>query len=161
MPRPVKPTGRPLALVLAVALLLGACTGGAGDARPDGDGNGPTGRGTGETGPEPVGVSGTATGTATYEYVNAGLRVVMEIDGNIGTMRVDNGTDHQLGRPGFYLLDARTGRQVDGRVGSAARIAPGDTAAFDVQFSDIEIRNIGMVVLLFGRDNYGGFVRTA
>jgi hypothetical protein len=166
MPRAVKPTGRSLALVLAAALLLGACTGGGSDG--GGKGSGATGNGgtagtgpAGETAVTPVGVTGASTTSATYEYRNAGLDVTMKIDGTSGTLEVDNGTDHEVGKPGFYLLDARTGAQTDGHVQAGNTLQPGDSGTFDVSFSGLEIRNIGLVVLLLGRDNYGAFVRTA
>jgi len=67
---------------------------------------------TGVVGPSP-GTTGPAAG-GTYEYVNAGLRVVVQIDGTEGTMEVDNGTDRELDPPGFYILDARDGTEIDG-----------------------------------------------
>jgi hypothetical protein len=167
MPRAVKPTGRSLALVLAVAFLLGACTGGSG-GDGNGNGNGATGNGgtagtgpAGETAVTPVGVTGASMTNATYEYRNAGLDVTMKIDGTSGTLEVDNGTDHEVGKPGFYLLDARTGAETDGHVQAGETLAPGNSGTYQVSFSGLEIRNIGLVVLLLGRDNYGAFVRTA
>jgi hypothetical protein len=167
MPRAVKPTGRSLALVLAAVVLLGACTGSGGGDKGNA-GNGGTGNGgtagtgpAGETAVTPVGVTGASTTSATYEYRNAGLDVTMKIDGTSGTLEVDNGTDHEVGKPGFYLLDARTGAQTDGHVQAGETLAPGDSGTYDVSFSGLEIRNIGLVVLLLGRDNYGAFVRTA
>jgi len=38
-------------------------------------------------------------------------------------------------------------------------VADGQTETFDVTLSGIEPKNIGMAVLLMGKDNYGGFVR--
>jgi len=162
MPRLMKTTGRLAALVLVLALALGACTG-DGD---DGDGGGATG-GTGgatgasggDVGPTPV-VSGAAA-SGTYEYENAGLRVVLDIDGTTGTMEVDNGTERELPLPAFYILDARDGHQIDGVVAGAAPVPPGQTQTFEVSFSGIEVREIGAIALLFGADNYGLFVRTA
>jgi hypothetical protein len=147
----VNPTGRSLALALVATLLFAACT----------DGNGGNGNGaTGETAPAPVGVTGASDQAATYEYVNAGLRVVMQLDGERGTLEVDNGTEHDVGRPGFYVLDATTGARTDGRVEAPATVRAGDTATFDVDLDGARIRDIGLLLLLLGRDNYGAFVRT-
>lgn len=160
MPRPVKTTGRSLALVLVATLLFAACTG---DDRPEGDDGGssaPTGA-TGETAVTPVGPTNAATDSATYQYVNAGLRVVMQVDGTAGTIEIENDTDHEVGKPDFYLLDARTGARSEGRVDGGVPVAAGETGTFDVAFAGPKIREIGLVVLLLGRDNYGAFVRTA
>lgn len=156
----MKTTGRFASLVL-VLLALVACTGDG----EDGDGGpGPTnataGSGpTADTGPTPV-PSGPPT-RGTYEYVNGPLRVVLRIDGTTGTMEVDNGTERELPRPDFYLLDARDGAEIEGDVAAPAPVPAGNSGTFDVSFEGIEVREIGAVVLLFGPDNYGLFVRTA
>jgi hypothetical protein len=161
MPRPMKTTGRSLAIALLVAVAVGACTGDGdgGVATPTGGTGGTAGTGASAvTGPTPV-VSGAAT-SGTYEYVNAGLHVTVRIEGTAGTMEVDNGSGHELEDPGFYILDARDGHEIDGVVSSPAPIADQETATFDISFQDVEVRNIGLLVLLFGADNYGAFVRT-
>ena len=163
MPRPMQRNARALAAIALVALLLGACTGDdEGDGGPDGNtanataGSGPAG----ETSLQPVetGASGTS---ATYEYLNAGLEVVMDIDGETGTIQVDNGTDHEVGKPSFYLLDATTGERSDGKVTGGSGVDAGGSATFDVSLEGTRIDDIGLVVLLLGKDNYGAFVRTA
>lgn len=160
MPRPVKPTVRFIALALALAALLAACTGEEnGGGEPTGPGTGGTGITTGGVGPTPVTTGPAARGT--YEYVNAGLRVVVEIDGTEGTMEVDNGTERELESPDFYILDARDGTEIEGEVAEPAPTPAGETATFTISFEGIEVRNIGLLVLLFGTDNYGAFVRTA
>jgi hypothetical protein len=161
MPRPVKPTVRFIALALALALvaLLTACTDDGDGGEPTGPGTGGTGNTTGGVGPTPVTTGPAARGT--YEYVNAGLRVVVEIDGVEGTMEVENGTDHDLPDPDFYILDARDGTQIEGEVAEPDSIPTGETVTFDISFEGIEVRNIGLLVLLFGTDNFGAFVRTA
>lgn len=157
----MKTTGRFAALVVVLLVALAACTGDG----EDGDGGpGPTNATAGsgpeaDTGPTPV-QGGPAT-RGTYEYVNGPLRVVLRIDGTTGTMEVDNGTDRELPRPDFYLLDARDGSEIEGEVDTPAPVPAGDTGTFDVSFEGIEVREIGAVVLLFGPDNYGLFVRTA
>jgi hypothetical protein len=150
MPRPVKPTRQFVAFALALALLVAACTGN-GD---EGNGNGGTGgTGTGATGDDggPTPVEGGPALVGTYEYVNAGLRVVVRIDG----------TDRELPRPDLYILDARDGTEIQVGVVDPAPIPAGETGTFDATFEGIEVRNIGLLILLFGRDNYGAFVRTA
>ncbi|HYG72433.1 MAG TPA: hypothetical protein VEC15_09145 [Actinomycetota bacterium] len=157
-------TARLAAPLLALALSLSACTGDDGS-----DGNDRNGRGetaprtgaTGETAPTPVDPNDASETTATYEYVNAGLRVVMEVDGAGGTMQVENGTDHEVGRPGFYILDATTGEPTDGRVQAGAPVEAGASASFDVSMQGVAIEDVGLVILLLGKDNYGAFVRTA
>ncbi len=163
----MKPTGRVLAfaLVIALAIALAACTSGdGGDGEPSGGTGGTGGTGVsgttgGDVGPTPV-VSGAAT-SGTYEYDNAGLHVVIDIDGTSGAMEVDNGTDSELPGPGFYILDARDGHEIDGEVTDPQPIAAGATQSFDISFSGIEVKEIGAIALLFGSDNYGLFVRTA
>jgi hypothetical protein len=163
MPRPVKTTGRFVALALALVVLLPACTndGNGGNGNPNG--TGPTGTGAtggpGDGGPTPVTTG--PPGAGTYEYVNAGLRVVVTIDGTDGTMEVDNGTERDLPDPDFYILDARDGTEIEGEVTDPAPIPAGERATFAISFEGIEVRNIGLLVLLFGSDNYGAFVRTA
>jgi hypothetical protein len=160
----VKRTGRSLAFALAAAMLFAACTGDDGTPGASGatKGGGTAGTGaTGETAVAPVGVTGASATRATYEYRNAGLDVTMRIDGERGTLEVDNGTDHEVGRPGFYILDARTGAQTDGRVEGGAALPAGGSGTYDVALDGVAIRDIGLLVLLLGRDNYGAFVRTA
>jgi hypothetical protein len=105
-------------------------------------------------------VSGSRT-TGTYEYENAGLSVVLQIEGTAGTLEVDNQTGHGLDRPGFYILDADDGHQVDGQVRAPAPIPVGETATFEISFEGTQVGDIGAIALLFGADNYGLFVRTA
>ncbi|MGZ5291325.1 MAG: hypothetical protein ACXWXQ_11995 [Actinomycetota bacterium] len=155
----MKTTGRSVALAVAFALALAACTGDGEDGNgEETGGTGPVTGATGTVGPTPV-VSGSAT-EGTYEYVNTGVRVVLRLEGTAGTLEVDNGTGHDLPRPSFYLLGATDGAQFDGDVVAPAPIADGETATFDVTIEGIEIGEIGAIALLFGRDNYGLFVRT-
>jgi hypothetical protein len=163
MPRPVKPTRRFVAFALGLALLVAACTGnGSNGDGATGDGA-TAGTGTGATGDDggPTPVEGGPALVGTYEYVNAGLHVIVRIDGSEGTMGVENGTDRELPRPDLYVLDARDGTEIAVDVVDAAPVPAGQTATFDAAFEGVEVRNIGLLILLFGRDNYGAFVRTA
>lgn len=155
----MKPTVRFVALALALAALVAACTDDGIGGDPTGPGTGGTGNTTGGVGPTPVTTGPAARGT--YEYVNAGLRVIVEIDGTEGTMEVENGTERELPDPDFYILDARDGTEIEGEVAEPAPTPAGESATFAISFEGIEVRNIGLLVLLFGTDNYGAFVRTA
>jgi hypothetical protein len=153
MPRPMQTTGRFAALSLVFVLALAACTGGgAPKTSPSG--------GTGTTGPPaPTASFSGPPGTALYRYVNAGLTATMQLDGDTGTLEIDNATGRELAKPSFYILDARDGHQIDGTVDGATTVPDGKTATFDVSYSGLDIKNIGLLVLLMGRDNYGAFVR--
>jgi len=145
-------TGRFVALALASALLIGACTGG--DEQAGGTGT----SGSQDTGPTPA--QSLTPGAGTFTYENAGLKVTVDIQGTTGTMQVDNGTDNGLEVPGLYVLDAVDGHQIDVEVLQGAPIAAGDSATFDVALGQVDVDAIGLLVLLFGKDNYGAFVRT-
>lgn len=156
---PTKRTGRLVALALAVAA-LGACTGDAeGSTGPTETG---ATAGTGSTGPTATGPTETVTappGTAVYTYANQGLEVTLRLEGLEGAIEVANGTDHDLGAPDLYALDALNGRRVEGEVLDTATVAAGETATFDVAFEAGGAEAFGLVLLLFGNDNYGAFVR--
>lgn len=155
MPRLMKATGRLFALVLVLGVLGSACTD---------RGDGASGRTSGPPGPagqSPTAVvtSGAPPGTAVYVYQNAGLTATLDLDGNTGTLQIDNQTGRELAPPSFYILDARDGHHVDGRVDGATTTPDGQTTDFDVSYSGLELKNIGLLVLLIGPDNYGAFVR--
>jgi hypothetical protein len=154
----MKPTRRFVAFCVGSALVLAACTGDD-DGGDGGDATGPTGVTGDDGGPTPV--TGGPGDRGTYEYENAGLRVVMRIEGTAGTLEVHNGTDRTLPKPDFYILGAIDRTRVQGDVAAPEPIAAGETATFDLSFEGIEVRDIGAIALLFGRDNYGLFVRTA
>jgi hypothetical protein len=157
MPRPMKPTGR-LVAVLCLAIALGACTG------DDAGGNGSTastGPSTTSQVPTPAQTFTGAPGTATYEYANEGLLVTLDLNGSNGTLAVENDSDHDLDPPGLYVEDAVDGHEIDVQVVDSAPVAAGEQASFDVKLDGITVDDIGLLVLLFGADNYGAFVRTA
>ncbi len=155
MPRPMQPTGRFAALSLVFVLALAACTGSGGPQATS-----PSG-GPGSTGgpPTPTESFSGPPGTALYRYVNAGLTATMQLDGNTGTLEIDNATGRELAKPSFYILDARDGTRIDGTVDGATTVPDGQTDTFDVSYGGLDIKNIGLLVLLMGRDNYGAFVR--
>jgi hypothetical protein len=148
----MKTTGRLPALTIVLVLALSACTGG--DAKDGGKTSGPTGP-TAVSGP--TGTISFPPGSNVYRYVNAGLVAILDLDTD--TLEIQNRTGHELAKPGFYVLDARDGTEIDGQVQASAAIPDGQTETFDVTLTGIEPKNIGMAILLMGRDNYGGFVR--
>lgn len=154
----MKTTGRFAALSFVFVLALAACTGGNGaESKTPSGGSG----GSGATGGSPTATGSFSgpPGTALYLYVNAGLTATMHLDGNTGTLEIDNATGRELAKPSFYILDARDGTQIDGAVDGATTVPDGETATFDVSYGGLDIKNIGLLVLLMGRDNYGAFVR--
>jgi hypothetical protein len=160
MPDRMKTTHRGvLFLWIVVAAILGAsCTKGTDtEARASGT----TGNGTGNAS-ETVTPEATATGppgTAVYRYTNTGLLATMSLDGDSGTLAIENDTGRELPPPGFYILDARTGDRLGGEVKDPTVIPNGETKTFRVSFSGLGIRDIGLVILLVGHDNYGAFAR--
>ena len=148
MPQPMKPTGRLVVPVVVLGLALAACTR---DDEGNGDGASGASGGTGE--PSPT----ISVAPGVYLYANAGLVVTLDLDAL--TMEVDNGTGRALPKPDFYVLHATDGAQVDGRVVDATGVPGGETATFAVELSGIALDDIGLAVLLMGKDNYGAFVR--
>lgn len=149
---PWKTTRGPVALI-ALLLGLAACTQGTAGPRTTGTAT--------DTG-SPSGPSATisvAPGTTVYRYVNEGLTATMELEGHRGTLQVDNRTGRELPKPGFYILDAVDGHRIDGTVEGAAEVPNGRSETFAVSLGDAEPKDIGLLVLLMGRDNYGAFVK--
>jgi hypothetical protein len=150
----MKPTRVLLPAFLALAVLLAACDGrGEPSTSPS--------KTTSAIVPTPAETFTGAPGTATYEYANEGLVVTVQLDGSDGTLDVKNNSSNDLDAPGLYVLDAVDGREVDGTVLDASPVAAGGNASFGVRLDDLTVDDIGLLVLLFGADNYGAFVRTA
>jgi hypothetical protein len=99
-----------------------------------------------------------APGSLVYRYVNEGLTATMVLHGRSGTLQIDNRTGHGVGKPGFYVLDAVDGHQVDGSVTDPSALPNGADRTFHVTLGNIDPKDIGLLVLLMGRDNYGAFV---
>lgn len=90
-----------------------------------------------------------------FEYQNAGLDVKLDL--KTSTMVVDNGSGHDLAKPDLYVFLA-TGKRVDGKVTDAAPITNGAKQTFHVEFPpEVNDKSVGLVILLFGSDNYGAF----
>ncbi|HET7869843.1 MAG TPA: hypothetical protein VFM85_05955 [Actinomycetota bacterium] len=142
--------------IVIAATLAASCT--RSTARePRATGTIGSGAGTGNVTPE-----GTATGppgTAVYRYANPGLLATMSLDGDSGTLTIENDTGAELPPPGFYILDARTGDRVGGEVKDPTVIPNGEMKTYRVSFSGLGIKDIGLVILVIGHDNYGAFTR--
>jgi hypothetical protein len=133
--------------LLAITFIaLGACTGTSSHVKPSGNGTGPT-----------PSISA-APGSTVYRYVNEGLTATMVLEGRTGTLEIDNRTGNEVGKPGFYVLNAIDGHRVDGTVSDAIPLPNGKDESFRVSLGNVEIKDIGLLVLLMGRDNYGAFV---
>jgi hypothetical protein len=135
---------------LAVLAVLGtACTGDDSSATTTGS------QTTSQTPTETVPPSFTP---GSFRYQNAGLQVDLQLQANTGTMDVDNQSGYALGKPDVYVLDGLTGKHIDGKVVDAQPIEDGATASFQVQFPpEVTPKSLGLVILLFGSDNYGAF----
>ena len=153
----MKPIGRFVALALVSLVALAGCTG---DDEPPAATAATGGETSTSAAPTPAETFTGAPGTAIYTYALDGLTVTVELDGREGTMLVENGSEHDLDAPDLYVLDAADGHEIDGEVLSSAPVPAGGSATFDVALDDVDVEDIGLLVLLFGADDYGAFVRT-
>jgi hypothetical protein len=154
----MKPIGRSVALAVVSLVLLAACD--DNEERPAATAS--TGGGTTSSAvPTPAETFTGAPGTASYTYAMDGLTVTVELDGSEGTMEVENETEHDLDAPDLYVRDAADGHEIDGEVLASAPVPAGTSATFDVALDGIGVDDIGLLVLMFGADDYGAFVRTA
>ncbi len=151
--QPTHPAARTAAVLLVAVVLAAACSSGGREPGPTGT------NGSGGENPTPVQTATGPPGTAVYRYANAGLVATMRLDGEAGTLEIHNDTGRELPPPDFYILDARDGRRVKGDVAASTSIPDGQTMTFDVSFSGVGIDDIGLVILLMGRNNYGAFAR--
>ena len=144
---------RPVAL-LVLLLAAAACTKSSG-SQPVSPGTGTVGATQTPSAPPTTPISITP---GEFRYANAGLVVTLTLKTNTGTMTVDNGSDHDLAKPDLYVLDGSTGKQIDGKVLNAQPIPQGGKQTFQVQFPpEVNDKELGLVILLFGPDNYGAF----
>lgn len=151
--QPTHPIARTVGVLLFAVIFTTACSGSGNEPGPSGT------NGSGGESPTPVQTATGPPGTAAYRYANAGLVATMRLDGEAGTLEIQNDTGRELPPPDFYILDARDGGRVKGEVRDPTSIPDGQTMTFDVSFSGLEIDDIGLVILLMGRDNYGAFAR--
>jgi len=134
---------------MLLIVLGAACTG-------DGSDDTPTAGTATSTAPTDAGSTSFSPGA--FRYANAGLQVVLQLEANTGTMDVDNGSGFALGKPDLYVLDGVTGEHIDGKVLDAQPVQDGAQATFQVQFPpEVTPKSLGLVILLFGSDNYGAF----
>jgi len=162
MPDRMKTTHRGLLFMwIVVAVTLAASCTESTDAEPRASGTTGSGTVTGN-GSDTVTPEATAAGppgTAVYRYANPGLLATMSLDGDSGTLTIENDTGGELPPAGFYILDARTGDRVGGEVKDPTVIPNGQMKTFRVSFSGLGIKDIGLVILVIGHDNYGAFAR--
>ena len=130
-------------------IALAACTG---------DGSEVTSTASAGADTSPTDAGATTFSPGTFRYQNAGLQVALQLEANTGTMDVDNGSGFALGKPDLYVLDGVTGEHIDGKVLDAQPVQDGAQATFQVQFPPaVTPKSLGLVILLFGSDNYGAF----
>jgi hypothetical protein len=157
MPDRMKTTYRGLLLlwIVVAGTVAASCT--STDEEPRASGT--TGSGSGSDTVTPEATATGPPGTAVYRYANIGLLATMSLDGDSGTLAIENDTGREVPPPGFYILDARTGDRVGGEVKDPTSIPNGETKTFKISFGGLAIKDIGLVILLVGHDNYGAFAR--
>ena len=141
--------------IVVAGTVVASCT--SADEEPRASGT--TGSGSGSDTVTPEATATGPPGTAVYRYANPGLLATMSLDGDSGTLTIENDTGRELPPPSFYILDARTGDRVGGEVRDPTSIPNGETKTFRVLFRGLGINDIGLVILLMGHDNYGAFAR--
>jgi hypothetical protein len=134
---------RPLVAAGLLTIVLVACTGG----------DEPQPTGTPTTSPPPV------TSADSYVFTDAaGIEARIAIEGESAVLTVTNDTGAALPRAGVYVLDARDGSRVDWSVLDAASVPEGESE-WQVERPTVpEAKHIGLVVMLFGGEDYGAFV---
>ncbi len=111
--------------------------------------------------PTPIPTFTGAPGTAVYSYAHEDLTllVTLELEGSEGTLEVQNESRRDLGAPDVYVLDAVDGHEIQGEVVASAPVPAGGAATFDVTFEGVGVEDIGLLMLQFGSELYGAFVR--
>jgi hypothetical protein len=141
-------------LVAALAFAGAACTSDDG-AEPDGDaGNEPEAT----ESPLPTRDTGRVEferGAFSYQFQNVTATLAWE--GGDGELTVENRSGRELGPPGLYAITDGQ-EEVPAQVADAASIPSGAPMTFTISFpDDLEYERMGMIVLLFGDENWGAF----
>lgn len=136
-----------VALLVALAAAAAGCTS--------------EGRTAGTQSPPPSGGdTGTPVISATaYSYARGGVSAKLRYTPGGGVLTVTNNSGGDLPAPGLYLLRAEDGGRVEGRLSPARPLPEGATRTYQVTFATaLPPRNVGLIVLLIGRDNYGALI---
>jgi hypothetical protein len=92
-----------------------------------------------------------------FRYSFNGVSAELRWRGGDGELRVQNGSDRELGEPGLYAV-TQDQREVRGEVAGTEPIPAGDEASFAISFPpNVSYDETGFVVLLFGDENWGAF----
>jgi hypothetical protein len=90
-----------------------------------------------------------------FEYSWSGVDIRFSMDGNGGTLEIDNGSGRRLERPGLYAI-LGDGSRSDSTIADAGPIAEGERASFEVTFpASVDETTVGLVILLIGGQNWG------
>ncbi|MGZ8631130.1 MAG: hypothetical protein ACXWZF_09225 [Actinomycetota bacterium] len=143
---PARPVIRAAALAAVAAFALAACTGD--DTPPASADETPT------TSPPPV------TSADSYVFTDAaGIEARLTLQGDGAILSVVNDTGALLPKPGIFVLDARDGTRSTWTVVGSGPVLEGERVEFTVERTAVpEARHLGLVVMLFGGEDYGAFV---
>lgn len=136
-----------IGLTIALAAVAAGCTSaGSGDETP--------------SPPRSEGGIGTPVASATaYTYARGGVSASLRYTPGGGVLTVANHNGSDLPAPGLYLLRADDGGRVEGRLSTANPLLDGATRTYRVTFATaLAPQNVGLIVLLIGRDNYGALI---
>lgn len=115
--------------------------------------------GTGSGGPSNSASETPVASATAYTYARAGVSASLRYTPGGGVLTVTNKSGGDLPPPGVYLLRADDGRRVEGRLSPADPLPDGATRTYRVTFATaLARRDVGLVLLLIGRDNYGAFI---
>lgn len=139
------------ALALSMAVALAACNGGGEDESPS-----PSAADT--TSPSPTEELAEAA-KGEYLYKAYGVTANMTLaEGDTWDMKVANDTGHELGKPSVYALDALDGTRINAKIEGASPLGNGKTQDLTVTWDERFVpEDIGLVILVFGTDNFGNF----
>jgi hypothetical protein len=96
-----------------------------------------------------------------YRYAFNNIVATLTLHGSKGTLDVKNASGADLGAPSIYAI-TRDDHRFDAQVASAAAVADGSEASFEVVFpAEVTEKTQGLIVLSFGDENYGAFAPVA